>query len=260
MVLLAKSTGMTLNNPQAWLWSDLVWQFTLLQAWGVTADPTWNAPSWSISAEWFAYLLFPMIAPFMVRVRDAKTALALAIVSIGCTALVFWLAGWTLNTWVGVPALTRVSGEFVCGAALYRVLALWDKPAKSACDILGMGAFVAFLLGASIGVQDFVLIGLLALTIFGAAISRGVLAQNLGSRPLVWLGEISYSIYLVHFPLLLATRRVWEHLGFAEWIIAGRILAFLATVSLVIALAAMLFYVVERPARVRLRDLMGELQ
>jgi peptidoglycan/LPS O-acetylase OafA/YrhL len=35
--------------------------------------------------------------------------------------------------------------------------------------------------------------------------------------------------------------------------------AFVATVVLVIALAAMLFYAVERPARMRLRDRMGKL-
>ena len=39
----------------------------------------------------------------------------------------------------------------------------------------------------------------------------------------------------------------------------GKALAFAITVSLVIALAAMLFYGVERPARMRLRDRMGKL-
>jgi peptidoglycan/LPS O-acetylase OafA/YrhL len=81
----------------------------------------------------------------------------------------------------------------------------------------------------------------------------------LGSRPLVWLGEISYSVYMVHFPVLIVIRRLWERLGFAQWQPAGRMFAFMATVALILALAAMLFYVVERPARSRLRDQMGKL-
>ena len=97
----------------------------------------------------------------------------------------------------------------------------------------------------------------LALTIFGASTSRRFVPQLLGSRPFVWLGEISYSVYMVHFPVLIIIRRVWERLGCplaGDW----KISAFIITVALVLALAAMVFYVVERPARTRLRDRMGK--
>lgn len=87
---------------------------------------------------------------------------------------------------------------------------------------------------------------------------RPVLARILASRPFVWLGEVSYSVYMVHFPILSVIRRLWERLGFSEWQLAGKIFAFLATIVLIVALATMLFYVVERPARVRLRDQMGK--
>src|SRR5215468_3623213 len=142
IVSLAQAAGFIFNNPQEWQWSDLLWQLTLLHAWGVTASPGWNAPSWSISAEWFAYLLFPLLA----------------------TALLFAVAGWRLNTWVGAPALARVFGEFVCGAALCRAVALGNKLALPRGDILATSAFVAFLFGASLGLQDFALVALLALT------------------------------------------------------------------------------------------------
>src|SRR5262249_32683073 len=44
-ITLAGATGYVLNNPQEWQWSDLFWQLTLLQAWGVTPSPGWNAPA-----------------------------------------------------------------------------------------------------------------------------------------------------------------------------------------------------------------------
>jgi hypothetical protein len=49
-------------------------------------------------------------------------------------------------------------------------------------DVLGAGAFVAFLVGASLGLPDFSLIALLALTVLGAATLDGFFARTLGSR------------------------------------------------------------------------------
>src|SRR5499427_4568996 len=69
IVSVAGAAGFTLNNPQEWQWNDLFWQLTLLHAWGVTVSPGWNAPSWSISAEWFACLLFPLLAPALIWAR-----------------------------------------------------------------------------------------------------------------------------------------------------------------------------------------------
>jgi peptidoglycan/LPS O-acetylase OafA/YrhL len=226
----------------------------------VTQTPGLECPAWSISAEWFAYLLFPLLAPGLVWVRRQGTALLIALAALAATALLFAMAGWILNTWVGAPALTRVFGEFLCGAALCRCVALSHGERGVEGDILGGGAFAAFLFGASTGFGDFALVALLAVTILGTAMSRGSWARILGSGPLVWLGEVSYSIYMVHFPVLIIIRRFWERLGFAEWGPAGKVSAFLATDLLVVALAAMLFYVVERPVRARLRDRMGSFK
>jgi peptidoglycan/LPS O-acetylase OafA/YrhL len=259
LISIVRANHISLNNPQEWQYGDLPWQLTLLHAWVVTPKPGWNAPSWSISAEWFAYLLFPLLAPALALVRDRMTALVLATAALTGTAWAFVLADWSLNTWVGPPALVRVSGEFLCGAALCRAVALTSRPASLRGDLLGAAAFILFLVGASLAMRDFGLVALLALTIFGAANANGFFAALLGSRPFVWLGEISYSIYMVHFPVLLVLRRLWERAGIAEWNASSRAAAFLTTIVLVTALAAMLFYAVERPARTRLRDRMGKL-
>src|SRR5262245_54893056 len=95
IVSVARAAGFTLNNPQEWQWNNLLWQLTLLHAWGVTASPGWNAPSWSISAEWFAYLLFPLLAPALMRVRERGIALLIAVAALAATALLFAAAGWT---------------------------------------------------------------------------------------------------------------------------------------------------------------------
>jgi peptidoglycan/LPS O-acetylase OafA/YrhL len=63
---------------------------------------------------------------------------------------------------------------------------------------------------------------------------------------------------MVHFPVLIVVRWLWERLGFVEWGPVEKMSAFLATDLLVVALAVMLFYFVERPVRTRLRDHMGK--
>src|SRR5262249_25888349 len=154
---------------------------------------------------------------------------------------IFALTGWSLINELGAPSLLRISGEFLCGAALCRAVALGKGLPAVSGDSLGIGALLAFFLGANLGLADIALIVLLAVLIFAAATAKGQFAFFLGSRPLVWLGEISYSLYMVHFPLLIAIRRLWERLGFAAWGGVGRSLAFAVTVAFVIAVAAALF-------------------
>jgi peptidoglycan/LPS O-acetylase OafA/YrhL len=259
LVQFARSAGIPMNNPQEWRGAEIFWQLTLLHAWGVTEHPGWNAPSWSISAEWFAYLLFPLLAPALMYVRERAAALAIALVALATTAALFTALDWSLNTWVGAPALTRVSGEFLCGAALRRALQNGTRPPGQIGDFLGISAFATFLIGASAGLPDFALIALLAITVFGAAASHGPLARTLGSTPLVWLGEVSYSVYMVHFPILLIFRRTCERMDLVGEGAIAQFLAFTIAVALVIVAAAILFYLVERPARRRLRDQFGVL-
>src|SRR5262245_17120667 len=78
-------------------------------------------------------------------------ALLIAVAVLAATALLFTIADWTLNTWVGAPPLARVFGEFLCGAALCRAVVLSSEYARPSGDILAAGAFLSFLFGASEG-------------------------------------------------------------------------------------------------------------
>jgi peptidoglycan/LPS O-acetylase OafA/YrhL len=270
MISVANARHITINNPEDWRGASIPWHLALLHAWGLVARADWNAPSWSISAEWFAYLCFPFLASALIVVRDRLVSISIAAAALACTAAVFFIADWGLNTWVGIPALCRVLGEFLCGAALCRTIdlnsaaRLWTTR-ETGCltagsDLLGAAAFLLFLIGASVGLPDFGLVALLALTIVGAAGADGLFARLLGSGPLVWLGEVSYSIYMVHFPVLLVMRRFWEWAGIGQWSASARGFAFAFTIAVVIVVAATMFYVIEHPTRTHLRDYLGKLR
>jgi peptidoglycan/LPS O-acetylase OafA/YrhL len=98
IISLAGAAGIALNDPQHWQWKNLFWHLTLLHSWGVTESLAWNDPSWSISAEWFAYLLFPLLAPAMIRVQQRVAALLIAVAALATTALLFAIADWAVLT------------------------------------------------------------------------------------------------------------------------------------------------------------------
>ena len=123
----------------------------------------------------------------------------------------FTLFHWDVaSSWSGAPALSRVSGEFICGVALWRCLTQISLP-HSTADVLGFGCIISFIAGAAAGVSDFVLIAIMALFVVAAATSSGSFSRFLSARPLVWLGEISYSIYLVHFFVVRIAHKGIEH-------------------------------------------------
>ena len=85
-----------------------------------------------------------------------------------------------------------------------------------------------------------VTIGLGAALIIAAALSNSPSAP-FRARPLLWLGKVSYSLYLVHLPLLLAVIYVFH--GYAGIVVLAALFPIVALMA-----AALAFYLVERPA------------
>jgi peptidoglycan/LPS O-acetylase OafA/YrhL len=267
MVLVGRAAGISFNHPEGWTLAGLVRSALLLQIWSADkisgfANNGWNGPSWSISAEAFAYLMLPVIAPVLMLIRRPIVAFAVAAAALGVMIAIFKVAQWPMYSGVGISAALRVSCEFICGAALSRAADFSAKSARTPYllgDIVGICGLVLFLIGASVRFSTLLTIPFIAMMIWGAATARGPLARSLGSRPLIWLGDISYSIYMVHMPALLVIVRAWQHLGYAGWPQPMRLVAIAITAGIVIGLAATIYYAIEWPLRTRWRDTFGKL-
>lgn len=242
--------------PQDLEW-EVVAQLLLVHNWGVVHTPiTINLPAWSISAEFLAYLLFPLYVLVFARLRSTRALLfSIPLAVLVCGLLITVLLRWHLVD-TGPVANIRVVCEFAVGVALFR---LWERVRLSsllatfiACGALALIFLIAALTPPRHGL-DYVIVLLLAPLIFAIA-QGGLLARLLSSRIAVYLGEISYSTYLGHALVIGIVEAVLRRLGdsvprsgYAGWSLL------LLTIAFSFAAGALLFHVVEKPMRLWLR-------
>ena len=184
----------------------------LIHAWNTTSMLTFNYPSWSISAEMFVYLLFPVFL-FMVN-RMGAVALALPLI-LGLAVIaafsVFGLGDWWDATFNG--GCLRAAPLFAAGMVVYRLatrdLANFRAPAWFAHS-MAIAAIVLVLAGAP-GSLMLVCMPVLVFVMVAAEPER----PSVLSRPFARkLANASYGFYLLHvFVGMLLLRTLVHRLG-----------------------------------------------
>jgi peptidoglycan/LPS O-acetylase OafA/YrhL len=174
----------------------------------------WNIPSWSISCELSAYLLFSLavLAGAVRRRWFYLVGLLTAVTSY--VALV--LLEQTLDlTWD--YGIVRCMSGFFLGMCIFRLRTTTSfLPSSRLADTIGVVVFlavVALLLFAS-GPLIVIVIPLFVVLVASLQYDRGMVAHFLASPIAQFIGRISYSIYMVHFLLvvtiLIALKRLFH--------------------------------------------------
>lgn len=246
---------------------------TLTQAWIPSAAGQWDGPSWSLSVEAFFYLLFPVIAVRIARLKRPHIYLVLG----GCwlICLVLGNAGpagaydsnWAWNAILTYNPLARLP-EFVMGAVLGQLFinrAAPERPAGAFKIVPPEMVALAAVLGSGLALlfaprlsDQLVHLGLFdplfALVIYNIACSRGRLAAFLSLPVMVLLGEASYALYILHYPVLQTMHHVFDPVRSVP---LSSPLVCVAYVAVCVALSILSFRLVEQPARRAIKNLLA---
>ena len=217
---------------------------------------SWNDPAWSISLEFLAYLLFPLLFPVLWRAGPAaKAGLGgLLLVALG------WLAyrtGGYFNQWNGTYAILRCLPEFLAGMLLYSFYQNGIFASVLASDAVLAAIVLPLAALLHLGAPDLAIIPLFPLLILAAVRNRGRLSPLLNSPPLVWLGDISYSLYLLHWFVLFITTEIARRLpglDLANLPLASSLALIAALIAVSLTLATLSFRFIEVSGRRWLRQ------
>lgn len=235
-----------------------------LHAWVPGAACAINCPSWSISTEFFFYLLFPlMVLPIMRRPR-LSLLVTLGAWALACGACLWLWEAFGDGSSIMFPheATARELSaqaikyfpigrlpEFALGIVLY---ALWFTLPRQSTALLLAGFFLA---GAAIvrfapALPEIVLHNGLTAVAWAPLIlaAAGMRGGPLCAAPLVYLGRISFALYLVHFPVMTFVKAVDKRLPESVLSLHPG-LAIAAVTALAIGAAALVHHLVEEPSR-----------
>jgi len=192
-----------------------------------------NTPSWSISTEFCYYLLFPLL--IQVFRRKWYVCALICVSALAASLVLAFVCNWfpenvesmRLISWLlTINPLARLFefllGMIACKAMFKYKDALAHRTVLVTClELFAIGLLAVAVISAgslreleytshSQFIRPLALWGSLcdgcvpdALLIFALSLQSGLVARVLSLSYLVKLGDISYSIYLLHYPILL---------------------------------------------------------
>jgi len=237
-------------------WPDLPYHLLMLQSFVPGHKPGWIFVNWSVGIELICYIAFPLSA-IALRLLGTRALAALVVLLAAGT---WWAQTQALAQFFGLLAVERCGSEFLLGAGLGALaLRLPRLPAAVAglLELAGCGLIV-FAAGSGIDAKWCVAFGsprmaLLPLgagvLIFALASDSGPAARLLRLAPLLWLGRISFSIYLIHVRILVRTSPLlWLLVGGPPGMAAVLVWG-VAMYAVTTAVAFVTYFLVERPGR-----------
>ena len=204
----------------------------------------WNEPSWSLSAEVVGYGAFPVLAWFMTRCSP-KVAAALGALSLAILAAFEILTGLAgTNPIDQIPALMRMGCGFVAGMAVCRAREALGGRSAAWAATGALGALIAVGLACQVKLGVLLAPACFAVLIFCLSFRDGALNDLLSTRLALFLGKISFPLYLIHLTPLL-----WlaSHVIFAALAPASTLVLIAGYVGFCLASASLLHLTVERP-------------
>ena len=250
---LARLAGLPANSDTKYDFYELPKHLLLIHAWGATTQHSWNIPSWSISAEWLAYILFPVVARAILALRPiwavSGAFAALAATIITCELVLGW-------RFLGLQTLgiVRVLPEFTLGIALHAAWRHRDKPLPGTQTPGFAVVFFTVVVGLA-AIPDEVFDSgypLLILLAVGVPAFASLRDGWLTHPTLQALGHASFSLYMIHGIIQTVYFLLAFKAGYHKAVTPGNTLVWLMSVLVSVAASVACYRFVEAPLLKRL--------
>ena len=198
-------------------------------------------PAWSMTIEFQYYLLAPLL--ILIARRFGSKGWVMLIVVSGLVSQAF-AASLQGNFPTSLPTFLPL---FLGGMTSYLVCAqMREKEPKVPADILLAGALLVYLLTRSVPVTIWGFV--MALILANADSPVASKMKSLLNRPsLLFLGKISYSTYLIHYPILWVGKALVACLARHANSFVVALALFALTIPATLCASALLYHFVEKP-------------
>lgn len=241
----------------------------LIQGLHVHDELTWNMPSWSISVEFYTYAIFA-IALLLLR-----NWIYLFVVFVFITAPIFLLIFvGHIDTQYDFGLIRCVLGFFI-GFVCYDLHTLIKRDdgfcnpvsaSITSAEIVCVGLIISFVCFCGDGTPSLAAPAVFGLAVLTFSFEGGFVSKILKARPFVFLGTLSYSIYMMHmlvqigirYALQLAERKTGivlfndSRMGAEMW--QGDI-SYIVTMALIVGVSIFTYNFIEQPGRRQSRKL-----
>ncbi|MCE3235795.1 MAG: acyltransferase [Vampirovibrio sp.] len=232
----------------------------MIQSWHLHEKFSWNMPAWSVSCEWFVYLLAPFLIQQFMKMKGLIKPVIMFIV---CLVLLTQMPQYLFQT-SGLSFMTvsygnlRIVYEFSMGLCTYLIYRSLDNgPSRVFYDICFLLVSILLLAVLSGTAEEHygLTVSLFSLLILFCALSSSHISRFLSAKLLFYLGEISYSLYIIHFVLLGGLSLLLKKFIHVDTLSTPEYVLYLAFSAVLCAVAAHFAYqYIEIPGRKLLRN------
>ncbi len=222
-------------------WYRLLPNVLLLQSW-IPDDSFYfvaNGSSWFLCDVIFFYVVFKPLYLFLNRQSCRRLLLMGAVLALGYLVLAFSIPLSSVNSILYASPLTRLI-DFVIGILLYRVYASsWGTALgrwlerQQTVTLTAIEATLILLVGALFFVGQALTIRLSCTSMYWFVMPvfilvfaktdtlNGIISRQLHHPVLLWLGGVSFEIFLLHMPVIRVVNSLSASLGITNPVLIG---------------------------------------
>lgn len=277
LVLAAMKYIFAVKSGQSYEIKPFFQTLFMLQIWipyEAGVSDSWNAPGWSISGEFWAYILFAVVC----RTTKGRYVTAFATIAAIAIPIILLSTDRYLKVEQGAGGFARCALSFSFGVLAYEAwdtdVDQWLKPpgwmVMTAIECVTCGLALFFVSRA--GLVSMLCPLIFSITVLVFAAGGGLLGRLFETPPFVLIGTLSYSIYLTHEFILARCLNVVQlaskhfalpviidpnHFGLFNapgWGVGWSDLSVIGVYILIVAISILTYRFIEAPWRERSRQ------